>query len=365
VSVAASEGLAGCIGGLVGGGGSSNNGGGDNSGSNSGGGNDIAWKKDLGTDFQFWTITNAVLGRDSFFPATYFVTEGSTVGFHLKNTDSEKHDFSIDAFDVGADHKAGTVSHIEFKADKVGIHEIYCDIHPPWMRGQLVVLPKDGGPIPAADSRDLYIVGSMLDQPGSRKAFFPGMNVVTEGEDVTIHFKNTSDMKHDFSIDAFDIGADHKAKTTSTMNFTADKVGIHKIYCDLHPPWMQAQLLVLPKDGDWSRIEGQDSRDLYINPTGIGKRDSFFPATWAVKQGENVTAHIWNTDPDGAKHDFSIDAFNVEGDHKQGVKDTVPFTADKGGIIRMYCDIHPPEMNGQLLVIPKEKGKMPVRGYSG
>ncbi|MFB6131505.1 MAG: cupredoxin domain-containing protein [Salinigranum sp.] len=356
---------AGCIGKIATSGKNDSSGGSSSGGSSSGGsssGDSAKWKKDLGTDFQFWMVTNEVMKRKSFFPATYFVTEGSKVGIHLKNTGDEKHDFSIDAFDIGADHEPGTESNITFTADKVGIHKMYCDLHPPWMSGQMVVLPKDAGKIPAADSRDLWIVANELD---GRKSFFPGLNVVTEGENVTIHFKNTGDEKHDFSIDAFDIGNDHEAGTTSTMNFTADKVGIHKIYCDLHPPWMSGQLLVLPKDGDWSRIKASDkgSRDLWINLTGVGHRDSMFPGTWAAKAGENVTAHLWNNDPDGAKHDFSIDAFDVSGDHKKGTKDTASFTADTSGIIRMFCDIHTPEMNGQLLVVPKEKGGIEAHGY--
>lgn len=355
-STAALGTIAGCSGGSGGNGTTTSPSGGGSSGA--------AWKKDLGTDFQFWTVTNAVMKRDSFFPSTYVVTKGSTVGFHLKNTDSEKHDFSIDAFGISGDHKAGSVDTVKFTADKAGVHEIYCDIHPPWMRGQLVVLDKNGGPIPAKDSRDLYLVESMFNDKYARKAIMPGTSVAVEGENVTIHLKNTSDMKHDFTIDAFGISGDHKAGTTDTVNFTADKPGIYRYYCDVHPPWMTGQLLVLPKDGDWSRVNWESGQgDLWITPTGVGGRDSFFPSTWFMKEGANVTAHVWNTDPDGAKHDFSIPTFGVSGDHKVGVKDTVTFTASKSGIIKYLCDIHQPQMNGQMLVIPKGSGGITSHGY--
>lgn len=307
-----------------------------------------AWKKDLETDQEFWMVMGDVAHRDSFFPSTLFVNQGESVGIHLKNTGDEPHDFELPAFEVKAEEvPTGKAVTRTFTADAPGVHEIECELHPEWMYGQLVVLP-DSGEIPTVDDRTLRIV---MGDVAHRDSFMPSTNVVVEGEEVTIKSKNAGDEPHDFEIPAFDIGEEEVATDAEfETSFTADTPGIHEMECELHPEWMYGQLVVLPADGDFSRIAQSDDRTLRIVMGDVAHRESFFPSTNVVKKGEEVSVNLKNTGEE--VHDMDIEEFDVEVDVEAGKETTLSFTADTSGIIPIVCELHPPEMNGQLWVVP-------------
>ena len=312
------------------------------------GGDSTAWQEDLGTDQEFWMVMGDVVHRDSFFPSTLFVNQGESVGMHVKNTGDEPHDFEIPAFDIEVEEAAtGAVVTRTFTADTPGVHPIECELHPEWMYGQLVVLPESGD-IPTVDGRTLRIA---MGDVAHRDSFMPSTNVVVEGEEVTIQSVNNGDEPHDFEIPAFDIEKEEVATETEfESTFTADTPGIHEMECELHPEWMWGQLIVLPADGDYSRIGRSDDRTLRIVMGDIAERESFFPSTNVVKQGEEVTLELKNTGDE--VHDLDIEAFGVEVDVEAGKEKTLSFTADAAGIEPMVCELHPPEMNGQLWVVP-------------
>jgi nitrosocyanin len=78
------------------------------------------------------------------------------------------------------------------------------------------------------------------------------------------------------------------------------------------------------------------------------------PSFFVVKKGDKVKITLINTAPSG------VHAFEIEGipgtsasvDNKEGANTkTIEFTADKAGIYRIFCPIHPGHVGGQLLVL--------------
>jgi nitrosocyanin len=78
------------------------------------------------------------------------------------------------------------------------------------------------------------------------------------------------------------------------------------------------------------------------------------PATIIAKKGEKVRVKLINkvkSDPN--VHGFAIDDFKVKVDVYRDKPETVEFTADKAGLFRVWCHLHPAHLPGQLLVLEK------------
>ena len=78
------------------------------------------------------------------------------------------------------------------------------------------------------------------------------------------------------------------------------------------------------------------------------------PSFFVVKKGERVRLTLINTAPSGV-HAFEIEGIpstRVSVDNKEGANSkVVEFTAEKAGIYRIFCPMHPGHVGGQLLVL--------------
>ncbi len=89
-------------------------------------------------------------------------------------------------------------------------------------------------------------------------------------------------------------------------------------------------------------------------PNEVGAWDmrafTFVPDQIVVNQGDTVTLHFLGVQ--GPHHEVTVDGvgtFPLDRGHIH----TVTFTADKPGTIMYWCHVHPPNMVGQILVLPK------------
>ena len=76
------------------------------------------------------------------------------------------------------------------------------------------------------------------------------------------------------------------------------------------------------------------------------------PATLVAKKGEKVRVKLINkvkSDPN--VHGFAIPDFGVKVDVYRDKPETVEFTADKAGLFKVWCHLHPAHLGGQLLVL--------------
>ena len=79
--------------------------------------------------------------------------------------------------------------------------------------------------------------------------------------------------------------------------------------------------------------------------------------TWApdqivVNQGDTVNLEIIGIN--GARHDSFIEEYVDEFVVERGKLTSISFTADKAGVFKIVCTIHPPAMTGELVVLPRE-----------
>jgi nitrosocyanin len=78
------------------------------------------------------------------------------------------------------------------------------------------------------------------------------------------------------------------------------------------------------------------------------------PGTLVVKKGEKVRVKLYNrVKADPNVHGFAIDEFKVKVDVYRDKPETVEFVAEKAGLFRIWCHLHPAHLPGQLLVLEK------------
>src|SRR5258708_25263670 len=76
----------------------------------------------------------------------------------------------------------------------------------------------------------------------------------------------------------------------------------------------------------------------------------WLPGTIIVKKGQKVKIKLINNiESEPNVHGFAIDEYGVKTSVARGEPQTVEFTADKEGIFRIYCHLHPAHVGGQLL----------------
>jgi plastocyanin len=107
----------------------------------------------------------------------------------------------------------------------------------------LVMLVVHPGPAEAADQK-FTLINVIFDDT---KIWLPSSLIVEEGDTVELTLINTLDVPHGFKIDTFGVEAVINAKSKSTVKFTAKGAGIHPYVCQLHPPHIGGQILVLEK----------------------------------------------------------------------------------------------------------------------
>ena len=78
-----------------------------------------------------------------------------------------------------------------------------------------------------------------------KPGFSIGTITVTQGDKVDIAVGNTTDETHGFSIDQFNIHRVVPPHQTQTVSFTPQETGQFRIYCQLHPAHMPANMIVV------------------------------------------------------------------------------------------------------------------------
>ncbi len=98
---------------------------------------------------------------------------------------------------------------------------------------------------------------------------------------------------------------------------------------------------------------GQDvNREITVVNIEFEGSKVWVPATLVVKKGERVRVKLINkvkSDPN--VHGFAIPDFGVKVDVYRDKPETVEFTADKAGLFKVWCHLHPAHIGGELLVL--------------
>ena len=94
-----------------------------------------------------FTVVNVLYeGAKMFVPSVLIAEQGETVQIRIVNKipgDPPNHGFAIPAFDVEEVVNSGETKTVEFVADKAGLFDVKCQLHPAHISAQLIV--RDGG----------------------------------------------------------------------------------------------------------------------------------------------------------------------------------------------------------------------------
>jgi len=94
----------------------------------------------------------------------------------------------------------------------------------------------------ADEPKKFTLINVLLD---GTKIWLPSSIIVQEGDAVELTLVNKLDEPHGFAIKAFDIEQVVQPKSEMTVKFTAAKAGAYSYICQLHPPHLGGQILVL------------------------------------------------------------------------------------------------------------------------
>ena len=113
----------------------------------------------------------------------------------------------------------------------------------------LCVLPLLAQPVAAKEAKapaTATFTEVNVEYEGS-KLWLPGTITVKRGTKVTIKLINNAPSgQHGFSIPAYNVAEIVDKGDTKTVEFTADKVGVFPIICQLHPAHVGGQVIVQP-----------------------------------------------------------------------------------------------------------------------
>jgi len=105
------------------------------------------------------------------------------------------------------------------------------------------VADHHGGEKEAAPDVSLTVVNIVTAQ--DVKIWIPESIFAKKGDVVQLRLINKLDAEHGYKIEAFGVEKVVGAESAETVTFTADKAGIFPISCQLHPPHVAGQLVVL------------------------------------------------------------------------------------------------------------------------
>jgi len=96
-----------------------------------------------GSPDEFTVVNIEYEGTKVFVPSTLVVHKGDTVKIKVINnikSEPPNHGFAIPDFKIEEVVNRGETKTVEFTADKVGVFDIQCQLHPAHVHGQLIVL---------------------------------------------------------------------------------------------------------------------------------------------------------------------------------------------------------------------------------
>lgn len=102
---------------------------------------------------------------------------------------------------------------------------------------------------------------------------------------------------------------------------------------------------VLPEGGGYA-LDEPDEEGIWVVETY-----TWAPDQLVVHEGDTVNLEIIGIN--GARHESFIEEYVDEFVVERGKLTSVSFVADKAGVFKIVCTIHPPAMTGELLVLPK------------
>jgi plastocyanin len=96
----------------------------------------------------------------------------------------------------------------------------------------------------AAEPKKFTLINVALDDT---KIWLPSSLMVYAGDEVELTLVNKLDTPHGFKIEAFGIETVLQPMSKTSVRFTATNPGLYPFTCQLHPPHIGGEILVLEK----------------------------------------------------------------------------------------------------------------------
>lgn len=96
----------------------------------------------------------------------------------------------------------------------------------------------------AQEARKFTLINVLMD---GTKIWLPSSLMVQEGDTVELTLLNKLDEPHGFKVAEFGIEEVVQPKAQTVVRFTATKSGLIPFVCQMHPPHIGGQILVLKK----------------------------------------------------------------------------------------------------------------------
>jgi len=113
-----------------------------------------------------------------------------------------------------------------------------------WFGVLLAVLMLAGNPVAAAEPKKFTLINVLLE---GTKIWLPSNLIVHQGDAVELTLINKLDEPHGFKIAAFGIEEVVQPRAQTTVKLTAARPGAYDYTCQMHPPHVGGQMLVLNK----------------------------------------------------------------------------------------------------------------------
>jgi nitrosocyanin len=110
--------------------------------------------------------------------------------------------------------------------------------------GGLLLMLGLTGSVEAQETKKFTLINVLLD---GTKIWLPSSLMLQQGDAVELTVVNKLDEPHGFKIEAFGVEEVVQPKAQTTVKFTATKLGSHAFVCQMHPPHIGGQILVLQK----------------------------------------------------------------------------------------------------------------------
>jgi nitrosocyanin len=119
-----------------------------------------------------------------------------------------------------------------------------CSRHLGWLAGLFIILSLGTGLTAADEPKKFTLINVLLD---GTKIWLPSSIIVQQGDAVELTLINKLDDPHGFEIKDFGIEQVVQPQAQMTVKFIASKAGVYSYICQLHPPHLGGQILVLSK----------------------------------------------------------------------------------------------------------------------
>lgn len=119
-----------------------------------------------------------------------------------------------------------------------------CSRHLGWLAGLLLIFMLSPGLAAADELKKFTLINVLLD---GTKIWLPSSIMVQQGDAVELTLINKLDEPHGFEIKDFGIEQVIQPTSQMTVKFTASKAGVYSYICQMHPPHLGGQILVLSK----------------------------------------------------------------------------------------------------------------------